>query len=90
MEQEIASAPEAEDVSPSKQVRPPASSSLANKIAAFASGVAPVKQGITNASEDAITVEDVLHKLESASRVSQRAVARNSLASPAVFADRAV
>lgn len=48
----------------------PSSSSLATKIAAFASGVAPVKKGITNASEDAITVEEVLHKLESAARVS--------------------
>lgn len=45
---------------------------MANKIAAFASGVAPVKKGITNASEDAITVEEVLHKLESAARVSQQ------------------
>jgi hypothetical protein len=53
-----------------KRLSNPSSSSLANKIAAFASGVAPVKKGITNASEDGITVEEVLHKLESAARVS--------------------
>lgn len=52
------------------QSRPNSSSNIANKIAAFASGVAPVKKGIADASEDAITVEDVLHKLEAASRVS--------------------
>lgn len=45
------------------------SSNLANKIAAFSSGVAPVRKGITNANEDAITVEDVLHKLETSGRV---------------------
>ena len=50
--------------------RPTSGSSLANKIAAFASGVAPVKKGISDESEDSITVEDVLHKLESATRVS--------------------
>jgi hypothetical protein len=54
-----------------KRLSNPSSSSLANKIAAFASGVAPVKKGIKNASEDGITVEEVLHKLESAARVSQ-------------------
>lgn len=45
------------------------SSNLANRIAAFSSGVAPVRQGITNADEDAITEEEVLHKLETAGRV---------------------
>lgn len=45
------------------------SSNLANRIAAFASGVAPVRRGITNADEDSITVEEVLHKLETAGRV---------------------
>lgn len=45
------------------------SSNLANRIAAYASGVAPVRRGITNADEDSITVEDVLHKLETAGRV---------------------
>ncbi|KAF8062649.1 hypothetical protein HT031_003978 [Scenedesmus sp. PABB004] len=42
--------------------------SLASKIAAFASGVAPVRQGLANAGEDAMSVEDVLHKLEGAAR----------------------
>lgn len=46
------------------------SSNLANRIAAFASGVAPVRRGITNADEDSITVEEVLHKLETAGRVN--------------------
>jgi hypothetical protein len=45
------------------------SSNLANRIAAYASGVAPVRRGITNADEDSINVEDVLHKLETAGRV---------------------
>jgi len=44
-------------------------SSIANKIAAFASGVAPVRKGLANTDEDSITVEEVLHKLEGASRV---------------------
>eukprot|EP00775_Hariotina_reticulata_P006575 gene6575-6803_t len=43
-------------------------SSIANKIAAFASGVAPVRKGLANTDEDSITVEEVLHKLEGASR----------------------
>jgi hypothetical protein len=47
------------------------SSNLANRIAAFSSGVAPVRRGITNADEDSITVEEVLHKLETAGRVSR-------------------
>lgn len=51
------------------QSRPTSGSNIANKIAAFASGVAPVKKGISDASEDSITVEDVLHKLEAVSRV---------------------
>lgn len=45
------------------------SSNLANRIAAYASGVAPVRKGITNTDEDDTTVEDVLHKLETAGRV---------------------
>lgn len=45
------------------------SSNLANRIAAFSSGVAPVRKGITNTDEDDITVEEVLHKLETAGRV---------------------
>lgn len=45
------------------------SSNLANKIAAFSSGVAPLRKGIPNVDEDAITVEEVLHKLETAGRV---------------------
>jgi hypothetical protein len=47
------------------------SSNLANRIAAYSSGVAPVRKGITNADEDSITVEEVLHKLETAGRVSR-------------------
>ncbi|WIA41226.1 hypothetical protein OEZ86_004839 [Tetradesmus obliquus] len=65
-----ASEPSEDEVGKQKRLSNPSSSSLANKIAAFASGVAPVKKGITNASEDAITVEEVLHKLESAARAA--------------------
>lgn len=54
---------------PKAQARPNSGSSVATKIAAFASGVAYVKGGIKDASEDAILVEDVLHKFEAASRV---------------------
>jgi hypothetical protein len=67
-----ASEPSEDEVGRQKRHSNPSNSSLANKIAAFASGVAPVKKGITNASEDAITVEEVLHKLESAARVSRQ------------------
>jgi hypothetical protein len=42
---------------------------MASKIAAFASGVAPVRRGLADADEDAIPVEEVLHKLETAGRV---------------------
>ncbi|WIA20940.1 hypothetical protein OEZ85_005281 [Tetradesmus obliquus] len=65
-----ASEPSEDEFGKQKRFSNPSSSSLANKIAAFASGVAPVKKGITNASEDAITVEEVLHKLESAARAA--------------------
>jgi hypothetical protein len=46
------------------------SNTVANKIAAFSSGVAPVKAGMDTSAEDDILVEEVLHKLEAASRVS--------------------
>ena len=48
------------------------SNTVANKIAAFSSGVAPVKAGMDTSAEDEILVEEVLHKLEAASRVSTR------------------
>jgi len=45
------------------------SNTVANKIAAFSSGVAPVKAGMDTSTEDEILVEEVLHKLEAASRM---------------------
>lgn len=46
------------------------SNTVAHKIAAFSSGVAPVKAGMDTSGEDEILVEEVLHKLEAASVVS--------------------
>lgn len=48
----------------------PLRSSIANKIAAFSSGVAPVHAGHeAGAHEDQPSVEELLHKLEAAGRV---------------------